>query len=76
MGPSVSLSVRNPFLNYALQDKVQLGYISVGQLGVVVIRCGQLGSSRYKWGSTESSEVKSNQKGSSRDRLEVKWGLV
>ena len=55
---------------------MQLGNISLGQLGSVVVSCGQLGSSRYKWGSTGSSGVKSNQKGSSRDRLEVKWGLV
>ena len=48
---------------------MQLGYISLGQLGSVGVSWGQLGS-------TGSSGVKNNQKGSSQDRLELKWGLV
>jgi hypothetical protein len=46
-----------------LQEKVQLGYISLGQLGSVVVIWGQLGSSRCRWGSTGSSGVKSTKRG-------------
>ena len=58
---------------------MQLGYISLGQLGSVGVSWGQLGSVGVSWGqlgSTGSSGVKNNQKGSSQDRLELKWGLV
>ena len=35
------LSVRNAFLKYALKVRGQLGYVSLGQLGLVGVNWGQ-----------------------------------
>jgi hypothetical protein len=48
VGPSISLSIHNSFLIYALQDKVQLGYISLGQFRSVGSSWVQLGLEQIK----------------------------
>ena len=63
-------SIRNPFLKYALQVKVQLGHASLGQVGSGGVSWGHVGLNGGRMGS------RGNKRGSSQDRFEAKWGLV